>query len=315
MIWPTMLALVFPFNLDGPDFLKLFWLLGALAIMAGFVARRYFIGSFQSSEETEEPSPYEVACLVGPTRAVHAAVAQLCQDGLISVDASKWQVSHVAPGEVASRPAIEQAVLRAVAGNADVPFAIVQDACAPALADLQSELRQKDLLLSVENARLARLIPALLVGAVELLGLVRYVIGIIRDKPSWYLFYSWLVLLVVSMAVLGRRPYRTDRGEDLLGKLKVKYADLEPPARPKVEPGTPSPVFAIMAVPLAVGRVRIFRARGHAGGRVVPAHAQQSGWGRRQQYGRRRLERRRRGWRRRRVRRMRRRRRLSHRVG
>ena len=218
-----------------------------------------------------------MAGLAGPpARAVHAAVAQLCQDGLISVDARKWQVSFVAPGEVASRPPIEQSVLRTVAGNTDVPFSTVEAACAPALADLQSSLRTKGLLPPAERARPAWLIPCLMVFAVQLLGLIRFFVGLSRHKPVGLLVISWLAFGVISSLVLGKRPYRTRRGDRLLASLKAntpKCCSGEA-ARDLAGAGvTVAGLFASMALPLAVGRAWLFRARRHAGRRHVPAHA------------------------------------------
>ena len=146
-----LLALTSPFDLNGPDFLKLYWILGAVALVGGFLIRRFYSVDARATGDVAEPTPYEVACLAGPpARAVHAAVAQLCQDGIISIDSRSGAVSFEAPGEVAGRPSIEQSVLRAVAANKDVPLASVEAACAPALEDLQSSLRHKGLLVRAD---------------------------------------------------------------------------------------------------------------------------------------------------------------------
>jgi uncharacterized protein (TIGR04222 family) len=251
---PPLLALTSPFDMNGSDFLNLFWILALVALAGGFMIRRFFTQDYSSTTETEEPSPYEVACLAGPpVRAVHAAVAQLCQDGMISVDANKWQISFVAPGEVTSRPAIEQSVLRAVAANTNVPYALVEAACAPALADLESSLRAKRLLLPADRARLAWLIPCLMIFAVQALGLIRFFVGLSRHKPVLFLVISWLAFGFISSLVLGKRPYRTRRGDQLLSALRVKYAELQRRPATTNEAGTTAPVFASIALPLAVG--------------------------------------------------------------
>ena len=70
-----MLALASPFDLNGSEFLNLFWIMAVIALAGGFMIRRFFTQDYSSATETEEPTPYEVACLAGPpARAVHAAV-------------------------------------------------------------------------------------------------------------------------------------------------------------------------------------------------------------------------------------------------
>ncbi len=53
--------------------------------------------------------------------------------------------------------------------------------------------------------------------------------------------------------MLGRRPFRSKRGDACLAALKSKYADLQREAATAGAGGTPSPVFSSLALPLAVG--------------------------------------------------------------
>jgi uncharacterized protein (TIGR04222 family) len=249
-----MLAFSSLFDLSGPDFLKLYWLLAVVALVAGLVVRRFFTADSGSANDTGEPTPYEVACLAGPpARAVHAAIAQLCQDGLIAVDARTGGVSFVAPGEVVGRPPIEQSVLRAVAGNNNVPLSAVEAACAPALADLQTSLRAKRMLVADDKARLGWIIPSLMIATVQIVGLIRFFIGLSRHKPVGFLVVSWLAFGFFSSLLFTKRPYRTKRGDSFLADLKAKYAELQREAAAAGTMGGPSPVFASLALPLAVG--------------------------------------------------------------
>ena len=254
-----MLAFSSPFDLNGLDFLKLYWGLGALAVVGGYLVRQYFSAENRGPANDDEPSPYEVACLAGPpARAVHAAIAQLCQDGFVSVDAKTGEVSFVAPGEVAGRPAIEQAVLRAVAGNSKVALKIVEAACAPALADLQTSLRAKGLLLRADNARLGWMIPSMVFSALQLFAIIRLIIGWWGGKPIAFLVISWLAVGFIGAMVLSRKLYRTKRGDRLLAALKVQYAMQQreqDAANASGAPGAPATAFSSMALPLAVGLV------------------------------------------------------------
>ncbi len=248
------LALTSPFDLNGPDFLKLYWILAAVTLVGGFLIRKFYSADGPAQGGGADPTPYEVACLAGPpARAVHAAVAQLCQDGFITVDARTGAVSFVAPGDVAGRPAIEQSVLRAVAANANVPLASIEAACAPALEDLQASLRANGLLLPADRARTAWLVPALMIAAVQILALIRFFVGLSRGKPVLNLVLSFFGFGILASMLLGRRPYRTRRGDAHLAALKAKYADLQREAAAAGASGTPSPNFASLALPLAVG--------------------------------------------------------------
>ena len=249
-----MIALASPFDLNATEFLTLYWSLAAVAIVGGWMIRRYFAGEGRAPGTDEDPTPYEVACLGGgPARAVHAAVAQLCQDGLVSVDARSGDVSLVAPGEVAGRPPIEQAVLRAVAGQSPSKLSAVEAACAPATADLQSSLRTKGLLLPEDRARLGWMIPSFAFAFVQLLGLIRFFLGLSRHKPVGYLVVSWLVVGFIGAKFFSRKLFRTKRGDAVLAGLRARYEAMRKQAAETGEAGVPSPVFASLALPLAIG--------------------------------------------------------------
>lgn len=249
-----MLAFTSPFDLNGTDFLKLYWGLAGFAVVAGMLIRRYFSADERAPADDSEPTPYEVACLAGPPeRAVHAAIAQLCQDGFVSVDASNGDVTFVAPGEVAGRPPIEQAVLRAVAGNSKVTIKTVEAACAPALADLQAALRAKGLLLRPDNARLGWMIPSILFAVVQIFALIRFFVGLSRGKPVLFLVFSWLFVGFIGATLFTKKLYRTKRGDRLLAAMKVQYEALKKQAEATGETGGLSPVFGSLALPLAIG--------------------------------------------------------------
>ena len=249
-----MLALTSPFDLNGGDFLKLYWTLAALAVVGGLIIRWYFSTDSGKPSNDDEPTPYEVACLGGPPeRAVHAAIAQLCQDGLVSVDAKSGDVSLVAPGEVASRPPIEQSVLRAVAGGSSVKLKAVEAACAPDLADLQASLRAKGLILPADNARLGWMIPSILFSLVQLLALIRFFVGLSRGKAVGFLVLSFLGAGFLGAILLSKKLYRTNRGDALLAGLRAQYEAMRKQATADGVAGMPSPAFASLALPLAVG--------------------------------------------------------------
>lgn len=249
-----MLAITSPFDLNGSDFLKLYWALAALAVVGGLIIRWYYSTDSGKPGNDDEPTPYEVACLGGPPeRAVHAAIAQLCQDGLVSVDAKSGDVTLVAPGEVASRPPIEQAVLRAVAGGSGVKLKAVEAACAPDLADLQTSLRAKGLILQSDNARLGWMIPSIVFSLVQLFALIRFFVGLSRGKAVGFLVLSWLAVGFIGAILLSKKLYRTKRGDALLAGLRAQYEAMRKQAAADGVAGIPSPAFASLALPLAIG--------------------------------------------------------------
>ena len=71
-----------------------------------------------------------------------------------------------------------------------------------------------------------------MITTVQFLALIRFIVGLSRGKPVLFLVLSFFGFGILASVLLGRRPYRTRRGDAHLAALKAKYADLQRQAVP-----------------------------------------------------------------------------------
>lgn len=211
---PLLETLGNSFRMKGVDFL---WVHGAglgAAVVGGLLFRWLIRGG--EGEEEPELDAYEAAHLSGgEEEAARAALAALYARGLVTADASrgKFAATKALPAGASS---FERAVHRAAgAGEKLVDIA-------PAGLLLEGRLRALGLLVTEDREAVGRLVPALGVAAVWLMGLFR----VQGDRPLCCLIVA-LVLTVgafVGFALCGMR--RTRLGDRVLEKLRLRNAGL-----------------------------------------------------------------------------------------
>lgn len=213
-------------NLRGPEFLRLYLSLVALATVTALLARWWFRRPVDDAWIEDAPlDPYEIAYLKGAEPlAVNAALASLVHCGALVVDpGSRRLVPTASPGTGAHE--LERAVHQAVErfnGNVKRLHEVSRDLT----AKLSERLDEEGLICSRETARLVRLGSLIPFLAVLLLGSLKIMIGMQRDRPVSLLVMICVFTAALTLVFLVKRPHQTRRGSRLLRRLSLSSAAL-----------------------------------------------------------------------------------------
>jgi uncharacterized protein (TIGR04222 family) len=234
---PVMLGVVNPFDLAGLDFLK-FYVIVCIAAIAVALALRHFLRVDPPASDQRELSPYEIACLGGGTPSVlRACLARLVAEKRLLVksdvivgkpaSASAKKSVGLFPGEriSMSEDNMERAILQATDEYGSTPKQLL-DAGLLAAREIQADLQSRGLLESAETFAAARWWPLVLLAIVWLLGFVKVLVGLERERPVGFLIAA-LVVLAFVMVFFWRRPLRSRRGQRLFHELRDKHASLK----------------------------------------------------------------------------------------
>ena len=208
----AMLGYVPVFDWNGPDFLKFYVV--ALLSAAGFVLLRLLLWDKAQEKRAETlPVPadvYELAAVTGGTeRMAQAAIVSLANAGtfkLGGLDGKQLQVVGPLPG--AAHP-IEQAVYARLLSCETVSAraAAAEAADLPALREFLNRPQDLDQIGRAPSRLL--LLPLVLVA---LIGVIKLVIGIQRDRPVGFLavllFGTVVVVSWSAGSLRGIRPWR-----------------------------------------------------------------------------------------------------------
>ena len=166
-------------------------------------------------------SPFEVAYLVdGPARCVDTAIADLLQRGAITYQpgADRFGASDDDGGLPAPLAAVHRLIRND--GNART---VLQRATL-LFGDARTRLQQRSLLLDDDAARRIAWISALLPAALLLLGLIKIVIGMERERPVGLLVMLTLVTLAGVLYCVSRKPKRSLAGDRSVKALGIAHA-------------------------------------------------------------------------------------------
>lgn len=207
-----------PLDWDGGNFLQLYLLLIAVAIVGAIWLRRMSRDS--GPARGARPGPFELAYLAGGAeRCTDAAIAQMLADGSLKWDdAGKKLLSSSAALD--QKPPLD-AIARCVAADGD-PAQVLQRS-ALALAPLRKSLEASGLLLDDAAAWRARWYSTLPLLLVLGLGAAKLVVGISRAKPIGFLVVLTILLTLVSIGFLLTRPTRTRAGDQALADARQQH--------------------------------------------------------------------------------------------
>jgi uncharacterized protein (TIGR04222 family) len=222
-----------PFDLSGPQFLLLYFVVFVIGLVLAVRLRRRLRTPVDPPPERPRLSPYKVAYLAGgPVLAVNAAIARLVQGGLLEVDSSTGTLSR--SGDLPAKPdPLEQRIFDCARENIAVKD--LRLATADETAKIRERLEDKGLLVNESEAGKARWLPVLLLFGVALFGLTKIFIGLDRGKPVGWLVVFCAVTGLVALAGFARRVFRSQRGDGVLDELKRDHAALQATACAKPE--------------------------------------------------------------------------------
>lgn len=234
------------FDWRGPDFLSFFWWSSAIVLITAGLWRRMLIRNLETPDaQTEDLNAYDVAFLSGGgVLATNAALVGLADRKLASIG-ENGDVSLLANLD-ASAPLhpLERGIVDGC-NQFPKPLREVRSGTKASIEAIRENLIKRGLLYDAKEAGRARLYPLLLALVVPLLGIIKVIVGLMRDRPVGILAAASLALTAAVFIYFARRPFRAPAGEQLLNELRSKNSHLRKPAAANALAG-------VTVLPLAV---------------------------------------------------------------
>lgn len=237
----------------GPRFLG-FYVVALLVVTVWCWRRgRRSLGRYDRQDVgVETVDDHEAAYLAaGPAR-----VAQLAVAGLLYRGFAKWKPgmlgARLLAGEATGRemvPMPEKELLDKVtaAGTKGLALRDVPRAVAPAMRGIEVSLAAKGLRPTREERSSSGLIAVAPLIALGLLGLLKLIIGLARDKPVGFLALLLFLTLIAICACWSSAPRLTPSGEALLANLRGRN-DVRRRGLSSPEEGGPELVMGSLAL-------------------------------------------------------------------
>jgi uncharacterized protein (TIGR04222 family) len=214
-----------PFNWQGPDFLVFYVILFPVCFLLGLRLRwQRRIPADTTNLDLSGLDGYPAAYLNGgPRLTVNAAIANLVRLGAVRVDVKRRRLIGLSPEPTLDDP-LEQRIYDTAAKSTDgASVSHARVVANLAVASIAEGLQSRGLVMTRDAARRATTQPILVAALAIVIGVIKIVVGISRDRPVGYLTVLCLVSLLVSVFVLGRPPLRSRRGDVALDRLKQTW--------------------------------------------------------------------------------------------
>jgi len=215
------------FDLNGPAFLAFYAVMLLITAIWSFTRVRSAVNRFdRAGYYPELTDPYDTAYLAaGAPRVAQLAAVRLMQSGHVewkSGFTGKRLVFLTATG--GGLNAIERKMLNAIQqkGNRGLPVPEAYTAVLPEMRALEVKLAYLGLRPTEVERRGARLSAAFPLIALLVLGLIKLLIGIARDKPVGFLIILMIVALILTLVAGSSTRRLTRSGEELLAKLRME---------------------------------------------------------------------------------------------
>jgi uncharacterized protein (TIGR04222 family) len=210
-------------DLRGPQFLGLYAFLFLLASALAAILRRAMRGPCgPPPPEAHKLDPYEIAALTGGERlAVNTAIASLYRRG--ALDVSSAGMLKTTGLTIHPLHPLERRVLDVVEPLKRYVPEVHRKVPADATLKRPTDL---GLLLPPDRRRAAAFASAAPLLALLLLGIVKVIVGIERNRPVEFLFIWCALTAVVAVLLLARPPRRTRAGDALLKDMQSRSVGL-----------------------------------------------------------------------------------------
>jgi len=221
---------MFPFDLHGPQFLQFYVPLLLGGFLAAFVLRQWLRGpDDEGSPSDRDLDPYAMAFLAGGgARVAETAIAHLVERGALVYEPTGRRLLGSPDRALRRQHPFERDVYELVPREGLSLEHLHAQARRSADAFFAKDLCERGLLLSsYQRTRLVLVLTSIL-GCLLLVGLVKFFIGMARNRPVGILMC--LLLLSVGMSVWlmkgVRRSRLTRRGTRVLELLRIQNAAL-----------------------------------------------------------------------------------------
>ena len=218
-------------DLRGPEFLIFYSLLlavvgGGAVLLRELMRPPWGRGDADTEKAALSLRPEEVGYLAGgEEQALQSAIAALAQRDLLAVDSSKGTLTlkGAPPADVDT---LERRLCAVFGKDPRTIRSLTLDA-KPLLAPVRARLIRLGLLLTDGDRSVARLLPAVLVGGVALLGFAKIAIGISRHRPVTFLVILVGIAVFAMVQLYRNAPERSRRGDRVLERLRGSSTGLE----------------------------------------------------------------------------------------
>ncbi|HAZ44167.1 MAG TPA: TIGR04222 domain-containing membrane protein [Cyanobacteria bacterium UBA11369] len=207
-------------NLTGPEFLKLYLLLGILSIILANIIRECLRqpdgNSFVSLDV------YETAYLkAGKYHTVDTAIASLFQRGYVQPQAQERQLVLTTTLEQIDHP-LERTIATAIETDGNIDRVRVSTAVILAVEKIGDRLRQLQLLVNQQQAFISGMFSAIPIFALLALGISKIAVGISRGKPVGYLMFLCFIAAIIGLCYLFGQPHRSLMGDRVLANIRTR---------------------------------------------------------------------------------------------
>jgi uncharacterized protein (TIGR04222 family) len=220
-----------PLDLAGAPFLALFAALATAAIMAGLVLRRLARPAGDPAVTADQLEPLELALLAddGRWRCAVTGVASLAvgpeppTDGDGNEAAVPFAI--VASPPAGSPPLLTALHTRLAALGSCTATEAVMTAFSVAGDEFEPRLVDRGLVVGRWWASATPWIILAPAAATMALGITKIAVGVSRGRPAGFLVLGCVVLGLVSLLVVARRPRRTQQGDELLRECRRRFRE------------------------------------------------------------------------------------------
>jgi uncharacterized protein (TIGR04222 family) len=218
------------FDLRGPDFLLFYLILLFLGLVFAFALRQLLRGPGDGGVDLGKGGalhPLEVAYLAGgPKAAIDAAAAALVhREALMVSKTNRYLQPRGSPPPQNLHP-LEKAIFEVVSVEGGKAVGAVRRDLRAAADRLTSRLESLELTPPIERRALIRVVPMFVLLTVLLVGVVKVLVGVDRNRPVTFLVILCGATLVAAIVFAAVSAHRTRKGASYLRRLREGHAAL-----------------------------------------------------------------------------------------
>lgn len=228
-----------PFDLRGPDFLRLYVIVfAAVMVVAGLLRWLLRLPAGDPELDSKQLSPCEIAYLAGGEKlAVNAAIARLVHDDALALDTSHVNLKTTAAGGAVTVASDVEGVIMATVEKSpmnQISIDTVLDEASDALEPVRDRLEELGFLVG-DGQAVARFVPLAVALLVVVFGVIKIGVGVVRIKPVGFLAILCVISAVAALVCFARPVFRSRRGDRALAELKKSNSALKYQARSRLD--------------------------------------------------------------------------------
>ena len=208
-----------PLDWHGPEFLVLFAVLYVFGLAVALLTRHLARGTAEGPKAADwRLHVYDQASLNGGAAlALATAISRLAAAGTLEVAPNTGRMRALR--EDGDHP-LDRAVLRAAATTGGAEYATVRRVAAPTLDEMETSLRRQGLWTDPREGFAGRILPFAVACVPLLLGLMKILVGMGRDRPVGFLVLGCALGLTINLLLLSASR-RSRYGDRVLQELRA----------------------------------------------------------------------------------------------